>query len=136
MRPDYLMRPEGDKGTEGEPGFGSGDPHLGESTTHGEGEGTGKAGLDLDLGHLPWAASNIGENLRRSGTCQPDGTFVLGAGLLTGGVHVVIFEDLVETVLEGALEGVADRGGPEALPSTSDTLLSDNGSETGDKTLT
>jgi hypothetical protein len=59
----------------------------------------------------------------------------LVAGLFTGEVHVGIFEDLIETVLEGTLEGVANQGGSEALPSTRDTLLGDDGSETGDETL-
>ena len=91
--------------------------------------------MDLDFGHLPRAESNVGENLRGSRTSQPDGTLVLGGGLLTSEVHVVIFEDLVETVLEGTLEGVTDQGWPEALPSTGDALLGDDGSETGDETL-
>ena len=91
--------------------------------------------MDLDLGHLPRAKSDIGENFSRGGAGQPDGALVLVAGLLAGEVHVGIFEDLVETVLKGTLEGVTNQGRPEALPSTSNTLLSDDGSETGDETL-
>ena len=91
--------------------------------------------MDLDLGHLPGAESNIGEDLRRGGTGQPDGALVLLTGLLTGEVHVGIFEDLVETVLEGTLEGVTNQSWSEALPSTRDTLLGDDGSETRDETL-
>ena len=91
--------------------------------------------MDLDFGHLPRTQGNIGEDFGGSGTSQPDGTLILCTGLLTGEVHVVIFENLVETVLEGTLEGVANQGGPETLPSTSDTLLGDDGSETGDDTL-
>jgi len=131
----YLTRPEGDKGTEGEPGFGRGSPHLRESGAHGDWEGTSGAGLDFNLGHFPRAKSNIGEELSRGGTSQPDGTLVLFAGLLAGEVHVVIFEDLVETVLEGTLERVANQGRSEAFPSTGDTLLGNDGSETGDETL-
>jgi hypothetical protein len=91
--------------------------------------------LNLNLGHLPRAKSNIGEELGRGGTSQPDGTLVLIAGLFTGEVHIGIFEDFVETVLEGTLERVANQGRSEAFPSTGDTLLGNDGSETGDKTL-
>ena len=108
---------------------------MGESGAHGDGEGTGRAGLDFDLGHLPGAKSNIGENLSRGGTSQPDGTLVFFAGFLTGEVHVGIFEEFVETVLEGTLEGVANQGRSETFPGTRNTLLGDDGSETGDETL-
>ena len=91
--------------------------------------------MDLDLGHLPRAESDIGEDLSRGGTSQPDGTLVLVTSLLTGEIHVVIFEDLIETVLEGTLEGVADQGGSETLPSTRNSLLSDDGSKARDETL-
>ena len=91
--------------------------------------------MDLDLGHFPRAESNVGENLSRGGSSQPDETLVIVADLLTGEVHVGIFEDLIETVLEGTLEGVANQGGSEAFPSTLDTLLGDDGSETGDETF-
>jgi hypothetical protein len=131
----YLTGPEGDKGPEGEPGIHSGSPHLGESGAHGDRESTIRAGLDLDLGHLPRAKSDIGEELSRGGSSQPDGTLVLLAGLLAGEVHVGIFEDLVETVLEGTLEGVANQGRSKALPSTRNTLLGDNGSKTRYDTL-
>ena len=91
--------------------------------------------MDLNLGHLPRAKSNIGEELSGGRTSQPDGTLVFVAGLLAGEVHVVIFEDFVETVLEGTLERVANQGRSEAFPSTGDTLLRNDGSETGDETL-
>ena len=59
VRQAYLTRPERDERTEGEPVFGSGSPRLGKGGTHGDGEGAGKAGLDLDLGHLPRAKNNV-----------------------------------------------------------------------------
>jgi hypothetical protein len=59
--------------------------------------------LDLDLGHLPRAKGNIGEELSRGRTGQPNEALVLVTGLLARKVHVGIFEDLVETVLEGTL---------------------------------
>jgi len=108
---------------------------MGESGAHRYREGTSGAGLNLNLGHLPRAKSDIGEELSRSGASQPDGALVLFAGLLTGEVHVGIFEDLVETVLEGTLERVTNQGRPEAFPSTGDTLFGDDGSETGYKAL-
>jgi len=135
MRRAYLTRPEWSEGTEGEPGIHRSSPHLSKSGTHRDREGTSGAGLDFDLGHLPRAKSNIGEEFSRGGTGQPDGTLVLVAGLLTGEVHVGIFEDLVETVLEGTLERVTNQSRSEALPSTRDTLLGDDGSETRDKAL-
>ena len=126
----YLTGPEGDKGPEGEPSIDSGSPHPGESRAHGDRESTIRAGLDLDLGHLPGAKSDVGEELSRGGSSQPDGTLVFLAGLLAGEVHVGIFEYLVETVLEGTLEGVANQGRSEALPSTRNTLLGNNGPQT------
>ena len=91
--------------------------------------------MNFNLGHLPRAKRNIGEDLSRSGASQPDSALVLFAGLLTGKVHVGIFEDLVETVLEGTLERVTNQGRPEAFPGTGDTLLGDDGSETRYKAL-
>ena len=65
MRQAYLTRPERHEGTEGEPGFCGGNPHLGESGTHRDGEGTSGARLDFDLCHLPRAKSDIGKELGR-----------------------------------------------------------------------
>ena len=135
MGPAYLTGPEGNERTEGEPGFDRRCAHLGKSGAHGNGEGTSRAGLNLDFCHLPRAEGDIGEELRRSRASQPDSTLVVFACLLAGQVHVGIFEDFIETVLEGALEGVADQGGPETFPSALDTLLGNDGSETGDETL-
>ena len=53
------MRPEQDERTKGEPVFSSRSPHLGKGSTCGDGEGAGKAGLGLDLGHLPRAKDNV-----------------------------------------------------------------------------
>ena len=131
----YLTRPERDEGTEGEPGFSRGSPHLGEGGAGRDREGTRNAGLDLDLGHLPRAKGHIGEKLSRGGTGQPDETLVLVARLLTGEVHVGIFEDFVETIFEGTLEGVSNQGRSEAFPSTHHALFGNDGSETRNETL-
>ena len=101
--------------------------HFPDSSTEGSGEGTCRAGLDLDLGHFEGAEGNVGEYLGRSGTGKPDGRLVLVGELLTGKVHVGIFKDFVETILEHSLERVADEGWTKALPDTPGTLLSDEG---------
>ena len=130
-----LTRPEGDKRTEGETGVGSGAAHLSEGSACRDGEGTGKTGLDLDLGHLQRAEGNVGEELSRGRTSKPDSTLVLGGGFLTSKVHVGILEEFVETVLEHALEGVADECGTEAFPETTATLLGGDGLETRDEAV-
>ena len=130
-----LARPEGNERTEGEAGLDAAGTHLSESRAEGDGEGAGGRGLDLDLGHLERAERDIGEELggRRAG--EPDGTLVLGGGLLTGQVHVHVLEVLVETVLEETLERVADEGGAETFPETLTALLSNDGAETGRQAL-
>lgn len=80
-------------------------------------------GLNLDFGHLPWAESNVGKYLSRGGTSQPDGTLVFFCGLFTSQVHVVIFENFVETVFEGTLHRVTDERGSEAFPDSPGALL-------------
>ena len=131
----HLARPKGDDGAEGVAGLRLQSAHLAEGSEHGDGEGTGRARLDLDLGHLQRAKGDVGEELSRSRARQPDRTLVLAGGLLASHVHVEVLEVLVETVLEETLEGVADEGGAETLPETLATLLSDDGPETADKTL-
>ena len=91
--------------------------------------------MDFDLGHLPGAKGNVGKELSRSRAGKPDETFVFFTGLLTSGVHVRIFEDLIKTVLEGALEGVTNQSRPETFPGTRNTLLGNDGSEPRHKTL-
>ena len=131
----HLARPKGDDGAEGVAGLRLQSAHLAEGSEHGDGEGTGRARLDLDLGHLQRAEGDIGEELGGGGARAPDEALVLGGRLLTSEVHVLVLEELVETVLEETLEGVADEGGAEALPETPGTLLGDDGTETGTKAL-
>ena len=130
-----LSRPQGDEGAEGEAGVGGGQAHLRESSAEGDGEGARRTRLDLDLGHLEGAEGDVGEELGGSRASEPDGTLVLARGLLAREVHVGVLEVLVETVLEHALERVADEGGAEALPETPGTFLGDDGTETGTKAL-
>ena len=91
--------------------------------------------MDLDLGHLKRAKSDIGEELCRSRASEPDGTLVFCGGFLTGEVGVLVLEDFVETVLEHALERVADEGRANALPEPTAALLSRDGAETRHETL-
>ena len=131
----HLARPKGDDGAEGVAGLRLQSAHLAEGSEHGDGEGTGRARLDLDLGHLQRAKGDVGEELSRSRARQPDRTLVLAGGLLASHVHVEVLEVLVETVLEETLEGVANEGGAETLPETLATLLREDGAETGEETL-
>jgi hypothetical protein len=108
--------------------------HLPDGSAEGSGEGTGRAGLDLDLGHFEGAESDISEDFGGGGTGKPDGRLVLLRELLAGKVHVGILEDFVKTVLEHSLERIADEGGAEALPDTPGALLSDERLEAGNET--
>lgn len=127
----YLTGPERDERAEGEAGLHLVGAHLGESSAEGGGEGTGRAGLNPDLGHLHGAQSNVGEDLSRGGTSKPDEGLVLGGVLLASKVAVLVLEDLVQTVLEHALGGVTDKSGPETLPDTARTFLRHKGLQTG-----
>ena len=108
--------------------------HLPDGSAEGSGEGTGRAGLDLDLGHFEGAESDISEDFSRGGTGKPDGRLVFLGELLAGKVHVGILEDFVETVLEHSLERVTDESGAEALPDTPGALLGDERLEAGNET--
>ena len=72
-----LTRPEGDEGTEGEARLSGSPAHLGESSTHWDGESTSGAGLDLDLGHFQRAKGDIGEEFSRGRAGKPDRALVL-----------------------------------------------------------
>lgn len=130
-----MTRPEGDKRAEWETGFNLGARHFLHGSTESGREGTGRAGLDLDLGHFERAESDVGEYLSRGGTSEPDEGFVFFRVLLAGEVHVGIFEDFIETVLEHSLQRVTDKGGSESFPDTARALLSDEGFDTWDEAL-
>ena len=99
------------------------------------GERTRVARLDLRLGHLERAERDVGEELGGCRTSEPNEALVVGTGLLAGKVHVLVLEDLVETVLEHALERVADEGRAKALPEPAAALLSGDGADTREETL-
>ena len=130
----YLTGPERDEGSEGEASLNLGTLHLCKSGAERNREGTGRAGLDLDLGHFEGAESDISEDFSGSGTDKPDSGLVFLRKLFAGEVHVVILEELIETVLEHSLKRVADESGTEAFPDTLRTFLGNKGLETGDET--
>lgn len=119
----YLTRPQRNEGTEGIPGLNLGPAHFPDSCTEGSGEGAGRAGLDLDLGHLQRTEGDIGEDLSGGRTGKPDSGLVLVGKVLTSQVHVGILENFIETILEHALEGVTNEGRAEAFPDTVCTLF-------------
>lgn len=119
----HLTRPQGNEGAEGETRLDCSPAHFCDGGAHRDGEGASRAGLNLDLGHLQRAESNVGEELGRRRASEPDGTLVFCRGLLTGQVHVGILEELVETVLEHSLEGVAHEGRADTFPETPAALL-------------
>ena len=131
----YLARPEGDERAEGVARLRLEAAHLAERGEHGDGEGARGARLDLDLSHLERAERDVGEDLGARGAREPDGGLVLGSQLLPGEVHVRVLEELVEAVLEHALERVADEGRAEALPEALGALLREDRAETGEKAL-
>lgn len=83
--------------------------------------------MNLDFCHFERAQSDIGEDFGRGGTSKPNGRLVFLGQLFTGEVHVIILEDLIETILEHSLKRVADKGRSEAFPDTVGTLFSDKG---------
>lgn len=130
-----LARPEGDERAEGVARLRLCPAHLLKCGAHGDGERARGARLDLDLRHLERAERDVGEELSGRGAREPDGALVVLRRLLAGEVHVRILEDLIETVLEHALERVPDEGGPETFPETRRALLGDDRPEATNKTL-
>ena len=71
-----LTRPQGNERAKGEPGLNLGPAHLFESSAEGNGESTRRAGLDFDFGHFERTEGDIGDDLGRGGTSQPDSGLV------------------------------------------------------------
>ena len=131
----HLARPKGDDGAEGVAGLRLQSAHLTEGSEHGDGEGTGRARLDLDLGHLQRAEGDVGKELGRGGARAPDEALVLGGRLLAGHVHVGVLEVLVEAVLKETLERVTDERRADALPQSLHALLGEDRPERGKNPL-
>ena len=75
------------------------------------------------------AEEHIGEEFGGGGGAEVDDCFV---GIGKEPVAVEVFEDFVETVLAGALEGVADEGGRPAEENTAQTFFGEDGTPSGD----
>jgi hypothetical protein len=131
----HLTRPERDERAEGEAGLNLAGGHSGERGAEAGGEHADGARLDLDLGHLERAERDVREDLRAGGAREPDRAAVLGRVLLAGEVRVLVLEDLVEPVLEHALERVADERRAEALEDAGAALLGEEGADTRDEAL-
>ena len=129
-----LAGPEGLQGAERKLGLGLVGRH-GRQGSHGaRGEGARGRGLDLDLGHFQGTQGNVGKELCRGRGRAPDQALVSLGVLLAGEGRVLVFEDLVQAVLEGALGRVAEEGGEPALPQGHGSLLSGNRLEASDQT--
>ena len=75
------------------------------------------------------AEKDVGDEFRGGGGAEVDDCFVsIGEEPLA----VEIFEDFVETVFAGALEGVADEGGGPAEEDAAETFFGEDGSPGGD----
>jgi len=122
-----LTGPQRDERAEGEAGVDFGATHFFPGGPKGNGEGTGRTCLDLDLGHLQRAECNIREKLGACGTSEPNGALVILRRFLTSEIHIRILEDLIEAILEHALEGISDESGADAFPDALCGLLRDYG---------
>ncbi|EPY36610.1 solute carrier family 25 (mitochondrial phosphate transporter), member 3 [Strigomonas culicis] len=112
-----LAAPERHEGLVREAGGGVG-AHGGHGGEHFGGEGALGRRLDLHLHHLERAETHIREELGRGRAREPDEALVLLGVLLTGEVRVEVFEDLVQTELEGTLGAVTNEGRQPALEQT------------------
>lgn len=75
------------------------------------------------------AEEHIGEEFGGGGGAEVDDCFV---GIGKEPLAVEVFEDFVETVFAGALEGVADEGGRPAEEDTAKTFFGEDGTPGGD----
>jgi hypothetical protein len=130
----HLTGPQRDQRAEGEAGINFGATHFCPGSTEGNGEGTGRTCLDLDLRHLQWAECDIGEKLGTCGASEPDSAFVILRRFLASEIHVGILEDLVEAILEHALEGISDESGAETFPDALSPFLRNDGLQGTDST--
>lgn len=130
----HLTGPQWDERAEGETGINFRAAHFCPSGTEGNREGTGRTCLDLDLGHLQRAERNIREKLGACGASEPDGALVILGRFFPGEIHVGILEDLVEAILEHALEGISHESGAETFPDALCAFLRNDGLQGTDST--
>ena len=75
------------------------------------------------------AEGDVGEELGGGGGAEIDDCFI---GIGKESVAVEVFEDLVETVFAGTLEGVADEGGGPAEEDAAEAFFGEYGTPGGD----
>ena len=75
------------------------------------------------------AEEDVSDEFSGGGGAEVDDCFV---GIGEEPVAVEVFEDLVETVFAGALEGVADEGGGPAEEDAAETFFGEDGTPGGD----
>ena len=97
-RGTYLARPEGNEGAEGVARLRLELAHLRESSPT-------ETATEKVPARLVWIFIL---RLSRRGSGEPDRAFVLGRRVFSGQVHVVVLEDLVDTIFKEPLERVAD----------------------------
>ena len=100
----HLTGPQRNDGAEWETRLSTCAGHFRPGSTEGNGEAASGASLDFDLGHLERAERDVGEELCAGRAGEPDGFLVLLGRLFTGEIHVLILENLVQAILEHALE--------------------------------
>ena len=74
------------------------------------------------------AEGDVGEEFGGGGGAEIDDCFI---SIGKKSVAVEVFEDLVETVFPGALEGVADEGGGPAEEDAAETFFGEDGTPSG-----
>ena len=75
------------------------------------------------------AEEDVGEEFGGGGGAEVDDCFI---GIREESLAVEVFEDFVETVFAGALEGVADEGGGPAEEDAAETFFGVDGTPRGD----
>ena len=75
------------------------------------------------------AEEDVGEEFGGGGSAEVDDCFV---GVGKESLAVEVFEDFVETVFAGALEGVANEGGGPAEEDAAETFFGEDGTPGGD----
>ena len=75
------------------------------------------------------AEEDVGDELSGGGGAEVDDCFV---GVGEESLAVEVFEDFVETVFAGALEGVANEGGGPAEEDAAETFFGEDGTPGGD----
>jgi len=130
-----LTGPQRNDRAEGEAGLNFCATHFRPGSTEWNGEGTVRASLDFDLGHLQWAERNVSEQFGACGTSEPNGALVLLRGLLTSEIHVVILKELIQAIFEHSLKGISNESGTKAFPDTLGALFGDDGPQAADAAL-